>query len=772
MERKTLSLDGRWELAFAPDTQVQGWNALPVSGADLHRLSVSTVAATVPGNVELDLQRAGLIEDPYFGENILKAAQREIDHYWYVKEFDLPADDAPFQLVLEGIDTFADLYIDGEKLGETDNMLIPHRFSLPPLSPGKHELFIHIRPTALEARRYPSTPADGANRYNLASLRVRKAPHMFGWDIFPRLLSAGLWRSVRLETLPENRIEETYVYTQKLAENGDAAMCLYYRHALAEADIGRYSLRIEGACGDSRFSAEDRLWFNAGSLRFTIPSAALWWVRERGAQNLYSATVTLLLDGQPVSEKKLRFGVRTVHLDYAPMTKSSAGEFCFVLNGERVFVRGTNWVPADALHSRDRERIPRMLALAEEMHCNTLRIWGGSVYEDDAFFDLCDEKGFLVWQDFAMGCAAYPQDDEFAGRLEQEVRTVVKSLRQHPSLFLWAGDNECDVAAYDGWWGNPSDPQKNRLTREIIPRVLQAEDPRRPYLPSSPFVDPACLEDGGISLVENHLWGPRDYYKGEYYADAPAKFASETGYHGCVSPTSAARFISKKALWPPLENPEWILHASSPERGTDSPYAYRIPLMWRQVEGLFGAVPDDPDRFAMASQLSQAEAMKFFVERFRMAKWNRTGIIWWNLIDGWPQFSDAVVDYYFKRKQAYFHILRAQQPVCFMCSEAENGVRRVMAVNDLREAQDCRFTVTDLESGRTVCTGQVTVPGDSALPVASIDASAEKQGLYILEWDCAAGAGRNHYLYGTPTFSLEDCLRWFNEAGLWEADWD
>ena len=187
--------------------------------------------------------------------------------------------------------------------------------------------------------------------------------------------------------------------------------------------------------------------------------------------------------------------------------QEGSGEFCFRINGQKVFAMGTNWVPVDAFHSRDEERLPEILPMLDDLGCNIVRCWGGNVYESDIFYDYCDEHGIMVWQDFSMACAAYPQDETYRKIFEPEIVSVVKRLRGRACLVLWAGDNECDYF-YD-------DPQKNAITRKWIPDILALYDDSRPYLPSSPYRDAEAVANGNVT-PEDHLWGPRDYFKGDY----------------------------------------------------------------------------------------------------------------------------------------------------------------------------------------------------------------------------------------------------------------
>ena len=303
------------------------------------------------------------------------------------------------------------------------------------------------------------------------------------------------------------------------------------------------------------------------------------------------------------------------------------------------------------------------------------------------------------------------------------------------------------------------------LTRAVIPAVLSAEDPSRPYLPSSPYVDPIAFAVGERYLPEDHPWGPRDYFKSDFYRGTLCHFASEMGYHGCPEPASVRRFITPDKVWPYSANDEWLLHSTSPIPGLDI-HDYRVELMASQVRVLFGTVPASLEAFAFASQASQAEALKFFVEMFRSAKWRRTGIIWWNIADGWPQFSDAVVDYYLVRKRAYEVLKRIQQPVCVVIREPLDGWHEVVVCNDGRLDVEVAFTVHDVDTGTDLAGGHAVAAGDAVTVVGRIAARDDLQRCLIMDWDSNLGPGRNHYLAGLPPFGLERYRTWLEAAGL------
>jgi len=371
-----------------------------------------------------------------------------------------------------------------------------------------------------------------------------------------------------------------------------------------------------------------------------------------------------------------------------------------LVNGEKIFVKGSNWVPLDGLHSRDKQHLSKMFDMLNDLNCNMVRCWGGNVYEDDEFYDLCDRNGIMVWQDFALGCARYPQNDEFAAWMETEARFIVKKFRNRASLAIWAGDNEIDVSRT--WIVNMTqhDPNLDRISRSVLPGVVRDQDPVRDYLPSSPYVSPEVFKAGfNLKMMpEVHLWGPRGYYK--------------------------------------------------------------------QVEALFGTLPDRFDDFIFASQATQAEAKKFFIEFWRSQKFQKTGILWWNLRDGWPILSDAIVDYYFSEKLAYDYIKRAQTDVCTLITDAKNGRHPVVVVNDTLKPARGKVSVVQADSGQELFHSDFSVEANGKTTAGHIPEIGSHE-MWLIHYELEDGSKHlNHYLSGKAPFKLEDYKRWFGRLKI------
>ena len=759
-----ISLNGEWTMRLMHHKDYLKLDREPTLYDDI--ALTNPISATVPGNFELDMQNAGLIDDPFLGLNPIDMQLFEDMHVFYARKFAYKAKPgiAP-ELVFEGIDTVAQIYLNGELIGSADNMFIRHVFKADGMIDGENELVVHILPACIAARSFPISAGHAALKYNFETIRLRKAAHMFGWDIMPRLVSAGLFRPVGIRNRPQSTFEQLYLYTTSVdPARNRATIELFFDIDIGHELMSDYAIKIEGGCGKSKFKVEQRCWFTAGKLEIDIDDAELWWPKGYGEPNLYDIKVSLLKKGRTADVRTFRLGIRTVNLIRTSTTDvMMSGDFHFEVNGRRVFIMGTNWVPVDAYHSRDAERIPRIMELVRDIGVNGIRVWGGGVYEDLSFYDACDEMGILVWQDFMMACGVYPIDPEFMAVMREESTAAIRQLRQHPCVMLWSGDNECDQFIRYGGAGD--DPNKNKITRELLKDVVFTEDPTRPYLPSSPYMDDEAMKLPDAFLTENHLWGPRDYFKGSFYKDSLCNFASEMGYHGCPSVESIEKFISKDKLWSWQHNDEWLAHAASADLTMGGTYNYRIELMAKQIKELFGAVPNDLQQFSLASQISQAEAKKFFVEMFRLGQPKRSGLMWWNLIDGWPQFSDAVVDYYFDKKLAYDYLKQSQQGLLLSFKEPSNWQLKLCAVNNSGADQSFDYCVKDYQTGEIMLQGKGCCSDQSVFELGELPYSHGEKRLYLIEWT----GGRNHYLAGNPPFDLQWYAQFLKDYYGWTA---
>ncbi|MDR2921318.1 MAG: glycoside hydrolase family 2 [Tannerella sp.] len=777
MKAGNISLNGTWNLKFFPQPK-----EAVRTPQDLTDVQGTIIEAKVPGNVELDMLAAGLIKDPMIGNNVYTLRPYEGYQWCYSKKFATPEikEDEQVRLFFGGIDCLADIWLNGQLIGSVDNMFIEHEFNVTKFleKSGENDLQVIIRSSVIEAQKYFLGTFSIGNFANEESVYLRRAPHTYGWDIMPRLVSAGLWRDVELRVINHTHIVDAHWMTSTIdTEHKKAQLFLDLQTEIpfSQLDKSRAVVTLKRK-GKEVYKTEFDIVKHAFRLIVNLENVDFWWPRGYGEPALYDAEIRLISEnGRLLSEHSSRIGIRTTKLDLKDINHmpDDPGRFCFIVNGERLFVKGTNWVPIDALHSRDASLLEDAFNLMVEMNCNMVRCWGGNVYEDSRFFDLCDENGIMVWQDFAMGCTFYPQRQDFADAIEKEAISIVRKFRSHPSLVLWSGNNEDDIALRWTLVNFNINPNKDVVSRKVLPQVIYEMDPTRPFLPSSPYLSQAAYEEGSNEdlFPENHLWGPRGYYKDPFYTEAKARFVSEIGYHGCPNRESLEKMFTKDYVNPWLNgqvglwNDEWMTKAvriynQEPKQGG------RNDLMTNQVKILFGSIPKGLDDFIMASQSVQAEAMKFFVEMWRGDKPDRSGIIWWNVRDGWPVLSDAVVDYYNSKKLAFHFLKNVHEDVCVFMNDAKDGSYPLVVVNDTRWSSKGNVVITDVATGKEIYKGSFTVDANDRGEIAKLP-KMSGQGVLLINYDVDGKKLANHYLYGEPPFKLDDYKNWLKKTKIY-----
>ena len=762
-----MLLNGKWKLRFVEQTLATPENPDELNGAEL-----TAIDAEVPGNVELDLERAGLLPDLKKGENVFATRKYEVCRWWYSRTFET-AEFAPGErvfLVFEGLDCLATIWINNIKVGESANMLVPREFdvtdALNPESGGNNEIVVRLDSAVLAARKNEVSPGNFSRGARSDGITIRKAPHMFGWDIMPRLVSAGIWRSVRLETRAPTKWRWVYWATKSVdLEKRTAQVHLEWNFETDELHIDDFKITVSlGLRGKDVLNREFQVRQTRDTVILDLNDVEFWWPNGYGESVLYDIVVELRDgNGEIRDEWKGRIGIRTLKLKRSEyMTKEGDGDFVFIVNDEKVYAKGTNWVPLDASHSQDTRHVIGTLEMATDLHCNMIRCWGGNVYEDHEFFDYCDEHGIMIWQDFALGCSIYPDTPEFHELIREEAVSIVKKLRNHASLALWAGNNEIDEACR--WSGWDIDPNDDQISRKVLAAVVRNEDPYRSYLPSSPYRSEEMFKLGNHEYLkpEDHLWGPRLDVKTPFFAESNAVFVSEFGFHGMPSVESLKEMLDPEYLWPWQDNPQWLAKAVRSLPGMTN-HDYRIPLMGQQMEVMFGGIPENLDDYVLASQIIQAESLKFFIELWRSGKWRRSGLLWWNLRDGWPIISDAIVDYYNRRKLAYEYVKTSQAPLCLACVETDGKVR-VAALKEGFDSGSGRVKITDFATGRVLAEEDFTLePNINTFLTTPLETPSEME-IWLLEWKAENGdQGRNHYVAGPRPYDLEFYKRWLSQ---------
>ncbi|MBO7187446.1 MAG: hypothetical protein J6V68_03520 [Clostridia bacterium] len=732
-------LDGNdWELSYED-----------VLGTDKGKIK-----AQVPGNIEFDFINAGLFDgDLFYSQNIKNAEKFETYKFCYQKKFTIEEPEKEHRITFYGVDTFATYYINGEKIGSSKNMFVEHSFLVKNLVKGDNELKVVIQPTVLNNNQKSVDAYTSISWQGPEIAGARRPAHSNGWDILPRAISAGIYRTVVIETVPQHEFSSCYLATS-VANEDSAVLYLLYDIESKEriSQGGNYKMQIKGVSGDSTFFAEDTVFYRAGNIKFTVNNPKLWWIKGYGEPNLYQVTVTLLKDDKVILEQNFEFGIRTVKLKYSDENEKL--EFRFILNNEPVFLKGVNWIPLSIYASKNAERLEKSFKCLADTNSNAVRCWGGGVYESDEFYSLCDREGILVWQDFAFGCANYPQTQEFFDEITIEGEKLVKRIRNHASVGLFAGDNEIDCMGLD--YG--INPLGNKINREVLPAVVYRHAPYTEYLISSPYTSKNTCKKGGLNYApEQHLWCDRDWAKSEYYRNTKAVFISEIGNPGVPSPASLEKFIKKDSLNDFLSK-DWRLHS------TDKFYkAYRLNFVKKGVLLNFGYLPETYQEFSELSQYAQAEALKFFVENMRAKRSEKSGILLWNLQDGWPAINEALVDYYYDKKKAYGVVTRSFSDTLFLVYEDANSKYALKVVNDTLTKKELSYKVTDADSGEILVDGKVTVKENSEKELGIIKDIFFKKKCLIIEWIDNGKKYYNHFITGFPEYKAEDFRRWYKK---------
>ncbi|MDT0401751.1 MULTISPECIES: glycoside hydrolase family 2 protein [Streptomyces] len=627
--------------------------------------------ASVPGCVHTDLLTAGLIPDPFLGRAEAEVAWVGRRDWTYETELRPgPGGHERTELVFDGLDTVAEVLLDGRTLGRTRNMHRSYRFDVTGLS---GPLAVRFTSAYTEAEAVRAALGERPGAYAEPYQYLRKMACSFGWDWGPTLVTAGIWRPVRLERWSTARIAR--VRPLVTVEDGVGQVELAVE---VERFGGATPLIVEAGVGGVR--ARAAVDGTAGSVRLRVPDAELWWPRGYGEQPLYDVELTLLHGEETLDSWRRRIGFRTVELDTSADEHGTG--FTLVVNGERLFARGVNWIPDDAFPSRiTRERYRRRLEQAAAAGVDLVRVWGGGIYESEDFYDACDELGLLVWQDFPFACAAYPEEQPLRGEVEAEARENVVRLMPHPSLVLWNGNNE-NLWGFRDWdWepGLAGDSWGEGYYLGVLPRVVAESDPTRPYTAGSPWSGSWLHHPNDPAHGTHHsweVWNRTDY--ADYRLHVP-RFVAEFGWQAPPSYATLRRALPGEELTP--DSPG-MLHHQKAEDGNGK--------LERGLARHFTVPDGDFDRWHYLTQLNQARAIAAGIEHWRSHWPVCAGTVVWQLNDCWPVTSWAAVDGDGREKPLY-HELRRLYADRLLTVRAEGDGLVVAAVN--QSAEEWRGTL-------------------------------------------------------------------------------
>ena len=716
--------------------QVEQWTITePVGGLK--------IPANVPGDITHDLYKAGIIPDPFFGLNHLSLKEWLDKDYTYSAEFTIekrPEKDEDLFISFDGVDLFADIYLNGHLLGKTDNMFKRYCYEISELySVGKNLLEVRMHSTT----KYMETldTKDYFAVFNIPRILLRKEQCCFGWDWSPNIPGYGIWQGVSVYTENKSRILDAHYVADP---NGEAVFFVKINYSVrsyydndgnfievkSEHD-DRIRVSLTKRPGDDFTGAvvkEIPVNGNRSFIGIKRENIEPWWPIGYGKQPLYAYKVQLIRDGRVISEKAGRLAYREVSLEQHVLDTELLS-YQLKINGRSVYVKGSNWVPADCFTGCvGREKYEKLIDQAVAANINCLRVWGGGIYEKDEFYDICDQKGVMVWQDLMFACADIPEDDEnFVNNAKEEIEYQVRRLRNHPSLVYWCGGNEktgsTGAKIVRGDW----------FVNVILRGIVGELDGSRPFAKQSP----CSLTDVGNDLTsgETHKNSFELSIKDGFfrYRENVAKnvvpFISESALMGPHSRQTFEKIFPKDKLWP--MNEYWN------DRLMENPYAaIRMPfakIEYKFAEELYGK-PADLDDFIAKGMLMHAEALKCECEYQRAGKGITSGFLNWMYTEIWPSGTWAVVDYYTEPKAVYYQMKRSYAPVLMSYFYRADKKTVLFGVNDTLEEREVSFEY-----------GQKTLSGETIWRYADkIVLSTEGAYVLPLERDIAQP---NTYLY-------------------------
>lgn len=657
--------------------------------------------AKVPGTVHQDLLNHNRIPNPFYGMNEEAVQWVENEDWMYrtsfvVDEQQLSRDAAVLEM--DGLDTYADVFLNGALILRSDNMFVGHKVQVKPvLRKGVNRLLVRFRSPVKEVLPQLQTngfdyPASNDHSPWRTSVYTRKAPYSYGWDWGIRLATCGIWRPVRLVFSDVARIEDYYVCQEAVTQvKADVDNRLEINNVTSSTVSALLKVDYHYSDSDTkeiRKHIELRPGANTVSLPVSIENPHLWMPNGWGEPSLYKFTASLSVDGVEIAKQERNVGLRTVRV---VMDDDEYGKsFYFVVNGKPMFAKGANFIPDDALLPNvTQERYKRIFEDVKAANMNMLRVWGGGIYEDDEFYDEADRNGILIWQDFMFACSSYPHDPLFVGRVESEAEYNIKRLRGHASLAMWCGNNEIyEAMRYWGWQRKYSaeafaemERGYNVLFRELLPQMVERLDGTRFYMHSSPYEANWGRPDSW-KTADSHNWGTWHGRKPfeSFDTDVP-RFMSEYGFQAFPEMKTIRTFAEEKDF--ELESPVMNAHQKA-DIGN---------ALIKQTMRLYYRVPERFEDLVYVGLVLQGQGIRHGIEAHRRNRPYCMGSLFWQLNDSWPVVSWSSIDYYGNWKALMYQSKRAFAPILINAIKEGDDLCVYLVSDELQDHDDVRLEV-------------------------------------------------------------------------------
>ena len=633
--------------------------------------------ATVPGDIHNDLLKAGVIENPYYADNSKKCGWVVEKDWKYSKIFKVEKLEDVTELIFDGIDTVSTVYLNGKEIAKTDNMFMQFRINVTDIIKiGENKLEVVIHSIRKELSKYPSENYFGC--FNVQRIFIRKAQCHFSWDWAPDFPATGIWKDVYLETR-----HDTYIHDYKIKTDLDGHITFFVN--MPESSEILKAREIEITVDGKTYHYDTTAQKNFFTVKIDNPK--LWWPRFLGDQPLYDYKVKLFSDGQFCDEKSGKFGIRTVRLEQKPKENPDGFTCQLLINETPVFLKGANWVPLDVMAGTiTGEKYEKAIELAYEANFSMLRVWGGGIYENDIFYEICDKLGILVWQDFAYACADVPDNDfDFINRSIAEAEYQVYRLRNHPSLVIFCGGNEKTGShGFNKKYGD-------KLIYYYIRGLVDHLDGTRPYFPSSPwgYGDIGNTQSSGDSHVNSYQKSLKSKREPnnigiENFRDLLKTYdpslASEIAVQGAPLLSSLRRYIPEKDLWP-IGDMINLHFMRNPYDGTEKFFSQ----IQQEVAAAFFGESDGIEDFCKKSTTVHSELARADLEHHKTIIGRCSGTMTWMFDDTWPSGAWSIVDYYMQPMPAYYALKRAYTPQNLIITKTMKGFE-LFVVNETQES--------------------------------------------------------------------------------------
>ncbi len=657
--------------------------------------------AKVPGTIHQDLLNHNRIPNPFYGMNEEAVQWVENEDWMYrtsfvVTEEQLNRDAAVLEL--DGLDTYADVFLNGALILRSDNMFVGHKVPVKSvLRKGENRLLIRFRSAVKEALPQWETngfdyPADNDHSSKRVSIYTRKAPYSYGWDWGIRLATCGIWRPVRLVFSDVARIEDYYVHQASVsASKADVDNRLEITNVTSQPVSALLKVAYHYTANDTKEvqkQIELRPGENTVSLPVMIDNPHLWMPNGWGEPSLYKFTASVSVDGVEVASQERQVGLRSIRV---VMEDDEHGKsFYFEVNGHPMFAKGANFIPDDALLPNvTTERYKRIFEDVKAANMNMLRVWGGGIYEDDKFYDEADRNGILIWQDFLFACTTYPHDPLFLKRVEAEAEYNIKRLRGHASLAMWCGNNEIyEGVRYWGWknkYTAEAFAEMNRgydvLFRQLLPDMVKRFDSDRFYMHGSPY-EANWGRPESWKIADSHNWGTWYGRKPfESFDSEIPRFMSEYGFQAFPEMKTIRTFAEEKDF--ELESPVMNAHQKATIGNA----------LIKQTMGLYYKVPAKFEDLVYVGLVLQGHGMRHGIEAHRRNRPFCMGSLFWQLNDSWPVVSWSSIDYYGNWKAMQYQSQRAFAPVLINAIKEGDDLCVYLISDELQDRDDVRLTV-------------------------------------------------------------------------------